>query len=61
MRQPSALMAAAWAYERPYDHWTIWSEAWIAVTDRPSYVSVDAKMRGLFAYDTHALEKMIRG
>jgi hypothetical protein len=57
-RPPTRAQARFWAVEQPYDHWTVWAEAFLAM-DRgsPSYAVVRKAFGSLVEYDIDALEK----
>ena len=57
-RPPTRAQAKVWAVEQPYDHWTVWAEAFLAI-DRgsPSYAVVRKAFGSLIEYDIEALEE----
>jgi hypothetical protein len=60
-RPPTRAQAKTWAVEQPYDHWTVWAEAYLAL-DRgePSYAVVRRAFGPLMDYDVEALLKISR-
>jgi len=60
-RPPTRAQAKTWAVEQPYDHWTVWAEAYLAL-DRgePSYAVVRRAFGPLMDYDVDALLKLSR-
>jgi hypothetical protein len=58
-RPPTRAEAAAWAREKPYDHWTLWASSWLAVDGVPPVASTAAALGSLLDYDADALIKML--
>jgi hypothetical protein len=58
-RPPTRGQAKIWAVEQPFDHWTVWAEAYLAL-DRgePSYAVVRRAFGPLMDYDIEALLKI---
>ncbi len=58
-RPPARAQSAQWALDMPYDHWTLWSKAWLAADGKPTVATVRTALTPLFGYDANALLKMI--
>ncbi len=58
-RPPTREQARAWAIEQPYEHWTVWAEAFLALDQgKPSYGVVRKAFGPLLEYDVVALLKV---
>jgi tetratricopeptide (TPR) repeat protein len=58
-RPPTRVQARTWALEQPYDHWTVWAEAYLALDrGKPSYAVVRKAFGTLVEYDVDALLKI---
>jgi len=58
-RPPTREQARTWAIEQPYEHWTVWAEAYLALDQgRPSYGVVRKAFGPLLEYDVVALLKV---
>ena len=58
-RPPSRAQAAAWAKERPYDHWTLWANAWLSIDGKPSLSAVRLAFGPVLDYDEEAILKIL--
>jgi tetratricopeptide (TPR) repeat protein len=58
-RPPTRAQARTWAIEQPYDHWTVWAEAYLALDQgKPSFAVVRKAFGTLIEYDVDALLKI---
>jgi tetratricopeptide (TPR) repeat protein len=58
-RPPTRAQAKTWAIEQPYDHWTVWAEAYLALDQgKPSFAVVRKAFGTLVEYDVDALLKI---
>jgi hypothetical protein len=58
-RPPSIEQAKAWAQAVPYDHWTVWSAEWLAVTGTPTADSIRRAFGPMMDYDYVAVSKLL--
>ena len=58
-RPPSRAQARLWADAAPFDHWTVWSAEWLAVTGKPSVAAITRAFGPLVDYDYVALLKLL--